>query len=418
MTADLDQAALAELLRQPALDRLLAVLDGAGEEARIVGGAVRNALLSRPVHEIDIATTATPDVIEARAGGGGLKTVPTGVEHGTVTVIVDGAPFEVTTLREDVETDGRRAVVRFGRNFFADAQRRDFTINALSLGRDGRLHDPVGGLPDLAARRVRFIGDPSARIREDYLRILRFFRFHAEYGEGGLDRDGLQAAIRERAGLAILSSERIRAELLKLLAARRAVAAVEAMSDAGLLTRLLGGVGETGRLARAAAHDRSGEPDGVRRLAAFAVTTREDAERLRERLRLSNAEHQRLSVYADLLARLKSLADPLDAATLRRLVAEHGAAALNDAFATIAGEPRPIVESEAMTAFRRYASGEDAVPAFPLRGADFIARGVPKGPQVGELLARARAKWLDAGCPTDPCARDRLLGQVLAKEPA
>ena len=418
MTADLDHAALAELLRRPALDRLLAVLDGASEEARVVGGAVRNALLSRPVHEVDIATTATPDVIEARARAAGFKTIPTGVEHGTVTVMVDGAPFEVTTLREDVETDGRRAVVRFGRDFAADAQRRDFTLNALSLGRDGRLHDPVGGLPDLAARRVRFIGDPSARIREDYLRILRFFRFHAEYGEGEFDRGGLEAAIRGRAGLAILSSERIRAELLKLLAARRAVAAVAAMSDAGLLTRLLGGVGEIGRFTRAVAQDGAGKPDSMRRLAAFAVTTREDAERLRERLRLSNAEHRRLSVYADLLARLKSLADPLDAATLRRLVAEHGAAALEDVFATVGGEPRPMVGPEVVTAFQRFARGEEATPVFPLRGADFIARGVPKGPQVGELLARARTMWLDAGCPTDSCARDRLLGQVLAKEPA
>ena len=416
MTADPDHAALAEILRRPALDRLLAVLDGAGEEARIVGGAVRNALLSRPVHEVDIATTATPDVTKARARAAGFKAIPTGVEHGTVTVMVDGAPFEVTTLREDVETDGRRAVVRFGRDFSADAQRRDFTLNALSLGRDGCLHAPVGRLPDLAPRRVRFISDPTARIREAYLPILRLLRFHAEYGEGELDRDGLEAAIRECAGLAILSSERIRAELLKLLAARRAAAAVAAMSDAGLLTRLLGGVGEIGRLARAVAQDGAGKPDSVRRLAAFAVMTREDAERLRERLRLSNAEHRRLSVYADLLARLKSLADPLDAATLRRLVAEHGAAVLEDAFATIAGEPRPIVGPEAMAAFRRFACGEEATPVFPLRGADFIAHGVPKGPQVGELLARARARWLDAGCPTDSCARDRLLGQVLAKE--
>jgi len=418
VTASLDEAALAELLRRPALGRLLAVLDGAGEEARIVGGAVRNALFGRPVHEIDIATTATPDTTEARARAAGLKTAPTGIEHGTVTVIVDGAPFEVTTLREDVETDGRRAVVRFGRDFAADARRRDFTLNALSLGRDGRLHDPVGGLADLMARRVRFIGDPAARIREDFLRILRFFRFYAAYDEGDLDRDGFQAAIREREGLAILSPERIRAELLKLLAARRAVAAVAAMSEAGLLTRLIGGVGEIGRLARAAAHAGGGEPDEVRRLAALAVTTREDAERLRERLRLSNAERDRLSAYADLLARLKALADPLDAATMRRLVADHGVAALDDALAIMAGEPPPVVLPEAEAALRRYARGEDAVPAFPLRGADFLARGVPKGPRIGELLARARLLWLTDGCPTDRAARDRLLEQALAEEPA
>lgn len=418
MTARLDEAALADLLRRPALGRLLAALDGAGEEARIVGGAVRNALLGRPAHEVDIATTATPDMTEARARAAGFKTAPTGIEHGTVTVIVDGTPFEVTTLREDIETDGRRAVVRFGRDFAADARRRDFTINALSLDRDGRMHDPVGGLADLEAQRVRFIGDPVARIREDFLRILRFFRFHAAYGEGDLDRDGLEAAIRERAGLAILSPERIRAELLKLLAARRAVAAVAAMSEAGLLTRLLGGVGEIGRLGRAAAHDRSGEPDSLRRLAALAVTAAEDAERLWERLRLSNAERDALSTYADLLARLKSLTDPLDLVMMRRFVADYDVAAVDGVLAAICGEPRPILLPEAEAALRRYACGEDAVPVFPLRGADLIARGVPKGPRIGELLARARAVWFQDGCPTDRSAADRLLEHVLAEEPA
>src|SRR4051812_11850833 len=177
VTASLDEAALAELLRRPALGRLLAVLDGAGEEARIVGGAVRNALLGRSVHEIDIATTATPDTTEARARAAGLKTAPTGIEHGTVTVIVDGAPFEVTTLREDVETDGRRAVVRFGRDFAADARRRDFTLNALSLGRDGRLHDPVGGLADLTARRGGLLRHPPPPPPEGFFCLLRFFFF-------------------------------------------------------------------------------------------------------------------------------------------------------------------------------------------------------------------------------------------------
>jgi len=418
MSEPLDREALAALLRRPALARLLAALDGAGEEARVVGGAVRNALLGRPVRDIDIATTATPDGVTARAREAGFRPVPTGIEHGTVTVVVDGAPFEVTTLREDIEADGRRAVVRFGRDFDADARRRDFTINALSLGRDGRLHDPVGGLADLAARRVRFIGDPAARIREDYLRTLRFFRFHAEYGEGGLDRAGFEATIREREGLGVLSPERIRAELLKLLTARRGVALVAALSDAGLLARLIGGVGEIGRLGRAAAYDGAGAPDAVRRLAALAVVTQEDAERLRERLRLSNAEHDRLAVHADLLARLKSIAGPLDALAIRRLVADHGAAALDDALAILDGEPRPVVLPEAQSALHRYAQGDEAVPTFPLRGADILARGVPKGPRVGALLARARAAWLAEGCPTDRAAAERLLGHTLAEEPA
>lgn len=187
----------ASLLAHAPLARVLDVLDGDGEEARLVGGAVRNALMQRPVSDHDIATTAPPEIVMARAQAAGLKVKPTGIAHGTVTVLVGRQPFEVTTLREDIETDGRHAVVCFGRDFAQDALRRDFTINALSLSRDGTIHDYAGGLDDLARRRVRFIGDPATRIREDYLRILRFFRFSAEYGEGPLDADGLAAADRK-----------------------------------------------------------------------------------------------------------------------------------------------------------------------------------------------------------------------------
>jgi poly(A) polymerase len=251
VTAD-QKAALAELLGRPALGRLLEILDCRGEETRIVGGAVRNALLGRPIADVDLATTATPVEVMARAEAAGFKAVPTGVEHGTVTVVAEGTPYEVTTLREDVETHGRRATVRFGRDFEADARRRDFTINALSLGLDGTVHDYVGGLADIASRRVVFIGEPAARIREDYLRILRFFRFNAEYSDGPLDPAGLSAALRERQGLAILSRERVRLEFLKLLAARRAVEVVETLALAGFALRIIRGVVELGRLSRAA----------------------------------------------------------------------------------------------------------------------------------------------------------------------
>jgi poly(A) polymerase len=397
------EAGVAALLRRPQLHALLGVLDGSGEEARVVGGAVRNALLGDPVDEVDLATTAIPDVVSARAEGAGFKAVPTGVEHGTVTVVVGGVPFEVTTLREDVETHGRRATVRFGRDFAADAWRRDFTINALSVTLDGRVHDSVGGLADLERRRVRFIGDPSARIREDYLRILRFFRFHSDYGEGAPDEAGFAAAVRERAGVAILSRERIRTEFLKLLVTKRALEMVRVLSDAGFLALFLGGIGEHGRLARAIADEREEErgPDPVRRLAALAVITPEDADRLRERLRLSNGEHDRLAALARLMAHLKSCAGSLDVIAIRRLVAEHGTALLGDALAVTAGEPRPALSPDALQAFRRFASGEEAPPVFPWRGADVLARGVPKGRDVGEILGRARAAWLAAGCPPE-----------------
>src|SRR6516162_7250883 len=213
--------------------RVLKLLDSNGEEARVVGGAVRNALLNVPIGDIDIATTAVPTEVVRRAKAAGIKSVPTGIEHGTVTLVVEAQPFEVTTLREDTETFGRKAKVAFGRDWPGDAHRRDFTINALSVGIDGVVHDYVGGLADIAARRVRFIGDPGQRIEEDYLRILRFFRIHAAFGAGEVDRAGYLACIRGRAGLASLSAERVRMELLKLLVADGAVAAVEAMNDGG-----------------------------------------------------------------------------------------------------------------------------------------------------------------------------------------
>src|ERR1700720_4959781 len=226
--------------------RVLEVLNDGGEEARVVGGSVRNALLQIPVAEIDIATTALPAEVIRRAKAAGIKGVPTGIEHGTVTLVIDSQPFEVTTLREDTETFGRKAKVAFGRDWVRDAERRDFTINGLSVDAEGRVHDHVGGLDDIAARRVRFIGDPNQRIAEDYLRILRFFRIHAAYGAGEPDRAGYLACIAGRAGLAGLSAERIRVEILKLMAAEGAAGAVTAMADGGLLLPIFGGIAYTG----------------------------------------------------------------------------------------------------------------------------------------------------------------------------
>src|SRR3954454_24048604 len=236
-------------LRSGPAARVLMLLNGDGEEARVVGGAVRNALLEIPLGDIDIATTALPEEVTRRAKAAGIKSVPTGVEHGTVTLVVDGQPFEVTTLREDTETFGRKAKVAFGRDWVRDAERRDFTINGLSVDAAGIVHDHVGGLADIAVRRVRFIGDAGQRIAEDYLRILRFFRMHAVYGAGEPDRAGYLACIGGRAGLASLSAERMRMEMLKLLVAEGALVAVSAMGEAGLLQAIVGGVAYTGPLA-------------------------------------------------------------------------------------------------------------------------------------------------------------------------
>lgn len=412
MTEALNRQALTSLLQRSELRRLLEAFNDGAEETRIVGGAVRNALLGRPVTEVDCTTTMLPDSIIERAKRARFKAVPTGIEHGTITVIVDGEPFEITTLREDVETDGRHAVVHFGRDFVRDARRRDFTINALSLGLDGQLYDYTGGEEDLAVRRVRFIGEARTRIREDYLRIMRFFRFHAEYAQGEPDAEGLAASGAERQGLAILSKERVRHELLKLLVARRAGETIRVLADHGFLTGLLGGVAELGRFGRVAADDLD-NPAAVWRLAALAVMVEEDAERLREQLRLSNDEHRKLAAYAGLLSLLKTRALPLDAGAIRRLVADHEPETLGIALAATAGEPFPVVHEDAREAFGRYRNGAESVPVFPLRGADLVEGGVPKGPKIGQMLARARQAWLAEGCRTDEAYARDLLRRVL-----
>ena len=276
--------------------RLLALLNSDGEEARVVGGAVRNALLRLPVDEIDVATTALPDEVMRRVGAAGGKAIPTGIEHGTVTAVLDQRAVEITTLREDVETYGRRARVVFGRDWKRDAERRDFTINALSVTADGKVHDYVGGLADIAAHRVRFIGEPRRRIEEDYLRILRFFRFHAHFGEGAPDAAGVHACIAARAGLEALSRERVRVEMLKLVVAARATPTLAVMTECGLLGTVLGGVAYLASFENMIKVETAlgVEADAVRRLGALGVWVPEDAERLAQRLRLSNAESERL----------------------------------------------------------------------------------------------------------------------------
>lgn len=418
------------LLRRPAIMRLFAALDGNGEELRIVGGAVRDALLGLAVDEIDLAITALPEETVARARRGGLKTVPTGLAHGTITVIVDRIPFEITTLREDVETDGRRAVVRFGRDFDADGLRRDFTINALSLDGSGQLHDPAGGLADLGIAglvgpdlvnvdgdaqpvRVRFIGDAETRIREDYLRSLRFFRFHARFGQGAPDAAGFAAAIRCRDGLESLSRERIRAELLKLLVAPGAASAITAMSGAGLLQRVSGIVAEPGRLARLMRRDQidGAQPDPLLRLAACGVRIVEDAQALQDRLRLSGAEASRLAKLARAMEALHGM-EALANAGARALAATHGAGAVNDALTILAGRQRPQIAGEARQTIAAMAAGTTPEPVLPLRGADLLAMGVKPGPGIGTMIGELRRQWLAEGCPEGDSVRAALLAKA------
>jgi tRNA nucleotidyltransferase/poly(A) polymerase len=398
-------------LEAPALARALAVLDGDGETARVVGGAARNALMGLPLSDIDIATTATPEEVLRRAAAAKLKAVPTGIEHGTITLVIDGKPFEVTTLREDVETFGRKARVAFGRDWKADAERRDFTMNALSISRDCMVHDYVGGHADLKANRVRFIGDPARRIAEDYLRILRFFRFHASYAHGPLDAAGLHASIVAREGLRTLSRERVRLELMKLLVAPYAVATLAAMAEAGLIELLLGGVPLLASFANMVKVEAAMgvAPDAVRRLGALGVLITEDAERLWQKLRLFNTEHERLTAMADGWWRV---APAQGEAPARALLYRLGATHYLDRMLIAWTRAR---EGVADAAWRDLATLPQrwTAPAFPLRAADFTARGLARGPALGEALRAAEAAWIATGFPQDKAALDAIADEAV-----
>ena len=388
-------------LKDGPLALLLAVLGRDGEEARVVGGAVRNALLGEPIHEFDVATTAIPQEVIRRASAAGFKPVPTGIEHGTITVVIESRPFEVTTLREDVETFGRHANVRFGRDWRADAERRDFTMNALSVTADGAVYDYVGGLADLEARRVCFIGEAQKRIAEDYLRILRFFRFHAAYGQGMPDAVSLAACIAARGGLSQLSRERVRAELLKLLLTRHATSMLAVMAECGILVSVLGGVADLAGFENMAKVEAAAgmQADAVQRLGALGTRVAEDAERLWQRLRLSNAEHERLASMAEAWWRIS----PDDDKGARALLYRLGPQRFLDRV-LVAWARSPATAHD--TAWRALAMLSDSwgAPVFPLKAADFIKRGVAPGPALGAVLHEAEAAWIAADFPADDAA--------------
>lgn len=394
-------------LRSGPLAKLLATLDQNGEEARVVGGAVRNTLLGLPPGDIDVATTAVPDVVMQRAKDAGFHAVPTGIGHGTVTIVVHDVPFEVTTLRQDIETDGRHAVVRFGRDWKADAERRDFTVNAMFVRRDGQVVDFVGGLKDIAARRVRFIGDPAKRIDEDVLRVLRFFRFHAAYAEGPPDPAGLAACVRARGRLDRLSRERVRNELLKLLMATHVVPTLAVMTETGVLVDVLGGVpylASFGNLIKIEAQFGLA-PDATRRLGALAIWVREDADRLRERLRLTNDEHRRLRALAERWWAVDPAAgESAGRALLYRIGPEHYRDRLLIAFSRSQANVDDGDWRRLVTLLERWAP-----PKFPLAARDFIERGLEKGPVLGAALAHAEDAWVAAEFPDDP----RGLGAIV-----
>lgn len=398
----------------PETRAVIAALGADGAEVRFVGGCVRDAVIGRPVQDIDIATHDPPERVMALLDRARIAAIPTGLEHGTVTAVVGSSHFEVTTLRRDVETFGRHARVEFTDDWIADAARRDLTMNALSCAPDGRLFDPFGGLADLDAGRVRFVGDAATRIREDVLRLLRFFRFYAHYGKPPPDAEAL-AATRELAPLLpTLSGERVRVETLKLLAAPDPAPIVALMRDLGVLVHFLAEGTNVARLAamvqaEAAAHGHLvPERDPIRRLAALLDGGAAAAEAVAERLRLSNAERDRLVAMA---GGPWPVADS-DGVARRRLLYRLRAERFRDAALyawadALSGSAASCRRAQDWIDLLGFAAQD--IPAFPLRGRDALDLGLAPGPRVGRLMDEVEAWWADGDFRADRAAcLDRL----------
>jgi poly(A) polymerase len=382
--------------------RLLAALGGDRGETRFVGGCVRDALLGLEVSDVDLATRIAPEAVMDRLKKARIKAVPTGLAHGTVTAVVAGSPVEVTTLRRDVATDGRRATIAYTDDWKADAARRDFTINALSADPSARtVHDYFGGLADLKDGRVRFIGDPLIRIAEDHLRILRFFRFHARFGRGEPDPAGLAACTARANDLMALSRERIADELLKLLALPDPAPTAGLMRTQGLFRPVLPEVEESdpAKLARLVARERKLglAPDPLRRLAAILPADPPTVDNVSARLRLSNAARKRL----------REAAEPLDPVNARRLLGGTGLLphqVVDRFMLSDLADDRVAAEVASLDGWKP--------PRFPIKGGDLLALGLAPGPAVARILNEVRAAWTEAGFPDEAWVRGAAAAAV------
>ncbi len=355
---------------------VLGMLTDAGHQAYAVGGCVRNALMEAPVADVDIATSALPEQVVQLAENKGMKAVPTGLEHGTITVVSNGEPYEITTFRKDIDTDGRHAVVAFSENIEDDATRRDFTVNALYVEANGTLHDPLCGLADIKARRIRFIEDASQRIEEDYLRILRFFRFTAWYGDQscGFDPDGLAACATHVDGIQALSKERLGAEMKKLLAAPDPAPALAAMAACGVLAKILPGADPQYIAPLVHLEQTAGiAPSWQRRMIAMG------GDGYVKRLRLSKAEGRQL----------KATKMAMQSGDTAKIMAYYfGAEAALDAALIMAATLSSLFEN---TQIQDIAEG--AAVKFPIRGADLIGK-FHAGPELGKELTRLENLWV------------------------
>ena len=391
----------------PQTHAVIAALGKAGIAARFVGGCVRDALLGRTIADIDIATPARPEEVIAALEKAGIKPVPTGIEHGTVTAVVskpEPRHFEITTLRRDVETYGRRARVAFDADWSEDAARRDFTINAIYLDPDGTLHDPVGGIADLEARRVRFVGDPAQRIAEDVLRVLRYYRFEARFGGGSGDADARAACRAAVPLLAKLSAERVSQELLRLLMVPDPVPALRMMAEDGVLAAILPEATRLDRFQRLIAIEP--KPDALRRLGALIEVDRDGAVALAERLRLSNEQRDRLAALAPPWP-----IDPAGDLRAQRLALYRIGAERYRDLALLLAADNGLNENRLRELLVLAAAWQP--PRFPLKGRDVTALGVTPGKRVGELLATVQKWWEEGDFNTDRAACLKRLKEMI-----
>jgi poly(A) polymerase len=397
-------------LNAPETRAVMDVLTRDGGAARFVGGCVRNALLGVAVEDIDIATPLVPDEVTRRLVAAGMQAVPTGIEHGTITAVTNKTPFEITTLRRDVSTDGRRATVAFSTDWAEDAQRRDFTMNALYADGAGQVVDLVGGIADLNARRVRFIGDPARRIAEDYLRILRLFRFHAWYGKGEIDADGVRACAAAKAEIKTLSGERIQKEMLKLLAADDPVPVMRAMAASGVLSVVLPGQHKFERFERLCRDDADAffEGDGLLRLGAL-LGGEQQANEAAQWWRLSNADRDRLE---EMLAIPVKVVSYLSIPEVQRMLYRYGPRRFKDWARLKWAEDAKTSNVYQWRALLALADSW-VRPVFPLKGPDVMAAGVPQGPLVGKVLAEVEDWWIDNGFTDDPFSLAERLKAVV-----
>ncbi len=391
-------------LNLPGLQNLFDILEKDGEETRVNGGAVRNSILGETIGDVDLSTTLTPDKVLQRLESASIKAIATGLSHGTITAIIDKHPYEITTLRSDIETDGRRAVVEFGCSWMEDAGRRDLTMNALYCDRYGNIFDPLDGYQDLLSRKVRFIGEASQRIEEDYLRILRFFRFFARYGEGRPDGEGLKACARLKEGISSLSVERVWMELKKILGVSDPSRALLWMRTTGVLTQTLPesekwGIDFVGDLI-SAEQDLGWSVEMMARLQIMLPPNPEKMEELAVRLKFSRLEKNRLLEWAK--AELPNSA--ISKVELEQILYRDGRQAIHDRIRNEIVRQRHIARDndEALIKAEKFANLLDLTlnwqrPVFPLKGRDLRKAGVDGGPQMGEELKRLEDEWVGSG---------------------